>query len=106
MTRAWITEVVLLAQFVGDVGHRRIQIAEVAYDLGASAAVVGNFAQRHHVDTIVDADRTPAARWRIAAAGLRHRNATAAAATRERERNRQTRLRLLNGRRRPLECRF
>ena len=48
-----IAEVVLLAQLVGDAGGRRIEIARIADDLGAAAAVVGHVAQRHDVDAIV-----------------------------------------------------
>src|SRR5712691_10617768 len=53
LAAGWITEVVLLAQLVGDVGGRRIEVARVPHDFGAAAAVVGHFAQRRDVHAIV-----------------------------------------------------
>src|SRR6267142_3922316 len=47
-----IANVVLLAQLVGDVRRRRIEIARVADDLGPPAAVVGHIAQRRDVHAI------------------------------------------------------
>src|SRR5688572_21665305 len=99
MTGARVSQVVLLAQLIGDAAYRRIEIAEVAHDLRASAAVVRDLTQRHHVHAVVaPAHRSSAARRRITA-GLRHRNATrATASARKRKRNRQPRLRLANWR--------
>src|SRR5687768_2430361 len=106
MTGARISEIVLLAQLIGDAGDRRIEIAEVAHDLRASAAVVGDLTQRHHVHAIVASHRSGAAHRRITAR-LRHRNATrATAATREGKWNRQPRLRLADRRLRTLEGRL
>src|SRR5580765_8665672 len=48
-----VAEVVLLAQLVGDARGRGVEIARIADDLGAPAAVVGHVAERHDVDTIV-----------------------------------------------------
>src|SRR6266545_5938382 len=48
-----VPEIVLAAQLVGNSGGCGIQIARTSYDLGASAAVVGDFAQRSHVHMVV-----------------------------------------------------
>src|SRR3954452_8465596 len=48
-----VAEIVLPAQFVGDVRGRRIQIARIADDFGAAAAVVGHVTQRDDVDAVV-----------------------------------------------------
>src|SRR5947207_4172762 len=53
LAAGWITQVVLLAQLVGDVGGRRIEVACVPHDFGAAAAVVGHIAQRRDVHAIV-----------------------------------------------------
>ena len=102
-----VAEVVLLAQFVGDARRRRIEIARVADDLGAAAAVVGHVAQRDDIHAIVDrraATRPPAARR--PAAGLppgrrrRPRGNRRPPAERERQRDRRTRRRRRRRRRR------
>src|SRR5436190_15450989 len=51
--RGGVTQVVLLAQLVGDAGDGGIEIAHPADDLGTAAAVVGDVAQRGDVDAIV-----------------------------------------------------
>src|SRR5712691_2436645 len=58
LAAGWITQVVLLAQLVGDVGGRRIEVARVPHDFGAAAAVVGHIAQRRDVHAIVVAALT------------------------------------------------
>src|SRR5215467_11548433 len=85
-----VAQVVLLAQFVGDAGSGRIEVAGIAHDLGAASAVVGDLAQRGGVDAIVRAG--PPAAATVAPArrlGLRLRESPARAA-RERHGNRQT----------------
>ena len=57
-----ITQIVLLAQLVGDARRRRIQIVGVVNDLCATAAVVGEVAQRHAVDRVGAVLEIPAAR--------------------------------------------
>ena len=52
MSRAGVADVVLLAQFVGDVGGCRIQVARVPDNLGAPAAVVGDFTQGRDVHPV------------------------------------------------------
>src|SRR5262249_24576732 len=102
VSRAGIAEVVLLAQLVGNAVHGRIEIPRVAHNLRASAAVVGDLAQRddvHPVVRIAGEDSAAAS----AAAGITRLwrwHAAATSAAREWKRNRNAR-RLLNGRRRP-----
>src|SRR5438105_10492846 len=96
-----VSQIVLLAQFVGDARRRGIEIVRVANDLRAAAAIVGHVAQRRDVDAIVRvAARTsaPSARAASAASDWRERAGTTAAAParkRKRKRRRQTRWRRL-----------
>src|SRR5204863_9639861 len=91
----WISEVVLLAQLVGDVRGCGIQVARVPHDLGAAAAVVRHVAQRDHVDAIVVgcAAARPATTTASAAGRRRLRPAwpSAAATRRKWKRNRRSR---------------
>src|SRR5262245_38226976 len=60
LTGRRIAEVVLLAQSARDAGSRRIQIARVADDFRAAAAVVCHVPQGRDVDAIVARARPPA----------------------------------------------
>src|SRR5204863_1830483 len=70
--RRRIAEIVLLTELVGDVRGRRIQVASVADDFRAAAAVVGHVAQGDDVDAIVVGTgaagpaAASAAAWRLA----------------------------------------
>src|SRR5262245_26474747 len=48
----WVAQIVLLAQLVGDACRRGIEIVRVADDLGPTAAVVGEFAERQTVNWV------------------------------------------------------
>ena len=87
--RRRIAEVVLLAQFVGDARGRRVEIARVADDLGAPAAVVGHVAQRGDVDAIVAGDAAASCRCAAERSAAAARPPLPAPATGKRKRDRQ-----------------
>src|SRR5438034_388421 len=94
LCRRWVTEIVLFAQLVRDVRRGRIQVARIANDLGAAAAVVGHVAQGDDVDAIIV--WRPAARPASASSAvrrLRPASSTAAPARRKWEWNRNRRAR-------------
>src|SRR5947209_2113582 len=98
-----ISEVILLAQLVGDARRRRIEIACVADDLGTPTAVIGHLAQRDDVDSVVAAcaARPPARAAAATAPRRRKRPPSSPAAGRKRHRNRNRR-----ARRRTIRVRF
>src|SRR5262245_55631203 len=85
LLRRLVSEVVLLAQFIGDGGRGRIHIARIADDFGLTAAVVRHFTQRRDVDAVGED-----AAGRSAALPAENLKAPAWA-RRERERHRQPR---------------
>src|SRR5438067_8786448 len=56
-----VPKVVLLAQFVGDVRRRRIEVAEAADDLRPAAGVVGDASQRSLVHVLASNRPSPRA---------------------------------------------
>src|SRR5262245_35946239 len=83
-----VTEVVLLAQLVGNARRGLLEIRRKANDLGAAAAVVGHVAQGRRPQRVGAAAPAMTLRRRTGRRRWRRPSAAAAARERRRERNR------------------
>src|SRR3954453_6670356 len=90
-SRRRVAQVVLPAQFVCDPARRGVEISRAPDDLGASAAVVRDLAQRERVHAVVHPSSAPRIRRRRPRRRGGRRIAAATAGHRERKRDRETR---------------